>query len=250
MTSGAPFLSIVIPARDEEGCIRDTCNAISARFAREGIGDYEILLVNDNSRDGTEAVLRDLAAADPRIRYVNNGPPHGFGFAVRKGLAEFRGDAVAVVMGDLSDSPDDILAYYRELRNGAECVFGSRFVRGARVERYPLHKLIVNRVANGFIRVLFRLEHNDITNAFKAYRREVIDGIQPLLSSHFNLTVEMPLKTIIRGYRHVKIPVSWTNRKSGVSKLKIKEMGGRYLFIVLYCWLEKKLSRGDYCRPR
>ena len=142
------------------------------------------------------------------------------------------------------------MVYYRTLKEGAECVFGSRFIKGAKVIDYPRHKLLLNRLANTFIRVLFGLDHNDITNAFKAYRREVIEGIYPLLSSHFNLTVEMPLKAIVRGYDYVKVPISWTNRKSGTSKLKIKEMGGRYLFIVLYCWLERKLARGDYHRTQ
>ena len=151
-------------------------------------------------------------------------------------------------MGDLSDSPDDILAYYREMQAGAECVFGSRFIKGARVIDYPRHKLWLNRLANRFIKMLFHLDHNDITNAFKCYRRDVIDGIQPLLSAHFNLTVEMPLKAIVRGFTYKILPISWTNRQAGESKLKIKEMGSRYLFIVLYVWLERKLSRGDYQR--
>jgi dolichol-phosphate mannosyltransferase len=72
--------------------------------------------------------------------------------------------------------------------------------------------------------------------------------MQPLISPHFNLTVEMPLKAIIRGYSYAVIPISWTNRLAGESKLKIKEMGSRYLFIVLYLWLERTLSRGDYHR--
>ena len=121
-------------------------------------------------------------------------------------------------------------------------------MKGSRLVDYPQHKFVLNRMANLFIQMLFRHGLNDTTNAFKAYRREVIDGIQPLLSAHFNLTVEMPLKAVVRGYSYVTIPISWTNRKSGVSKLKIKEMGGRYLFIVLYLWLEKVLSRGDYKR--
>lgn len=244
-----PFLSIVIPAHDEEGSIAATCGSILDRFAREQIEDFEILVVNDHSKDGTEAVLRELAARQPRVRYVNNRGKGGFGWAIRLGLREFRGDAVAIVMADLSDSPDDILTYYRELKKGAECVFGSRFMKGSRIVDYPPHKLVLNRLANRFIKTLFRLDHNDITNAFKAYRRDVITGIQPLLSSHFNLAVELPLKSIVRGYRYVKVPISWTNRTTGASKLKIKEMGGRYLFIVLYCWLEKKLARGDYYRP-
>ena len=111
---------------------------------------------------------------------------------------------------------------------------------------YPFHKLVLNRMANWFIKILFGVKHNDITNAFKAYRRNVIDGIRPFLSHHFNLTVEMPLKAIARGFSFATVPISWTNRKTGVSKLKIKEMSSRYLFIVLYVWLEKHLSRGDY----
>ena len=246
--TAAPFFSIVIPAHNEEGCIRETCDAIVTEFTSAGIADYEILVINDNSTDRTEEILRTLAGNNPAVRYLTNTPPHGFGFAVRKGLENFRGQAVAVVMGDLSDSPKDILEYYHAVKAGAECVFGSRFIKGAKVIDYPGIKYVLNRAANWFIKVLFRIDHHDITNAFKCYRREVIDGIQPLLSHHFNLTVEMPLKAIVRGYQYVKIPISWTNRKTGQSKLKIKEMGSRYLFIVLYCWLEHMLSMGDYRR--
>ena len=248
MTAPAPFFSIIIPAHNEEGCIAATCEAIAARFARDGITDYEICVVNDNSRDRTEEILKELSARIPFVRYVNNSPPNGFGFAIRKGLEAYAGQCACIVMGDLSDSPDDILAYYRAMQAGAECVFGSRFIKDSRVIDYPPHKLWLNRLANRFIKLLFRLDHNDITNAFKCYRRDVIDGIQPLLSAHFNLTVEMPLKAIVRGFTYKILPISWTNRQAGESKLKIKEMGSRYLFIVLYVWLERKLSRGDYQR--
>ncbi len=243
-----PFFSIAIPAHNEEGCIRETCEAILKTFHAEGIRDFEILVINDNSTDGTEAILRDLSRANAEVRYLNNTPPHGFGCAVRVGLREFRGDAVCVVMADLSDSPADILAYYRKMKEGAECVFGSRFMKGGRVVDYPRFKLALNRMANRFIKVLFRIDHDDITNAFKSYRREVIEGVQPLLAKHFNLTVELPLKAIVRGYTYCRIPISWHNRTTGVSKLKVKEMGSRYLFIVLYAWLEKMLSKGDYYR--
>jgi len=242
------FFSILIPAFNEEGCLASSCEAIVEKFREKSITDYEILVVNDNSSDRTLEILKKLCVKHQVIRFVNNEPPHGFGLAIRRGLEEFHGEAVAVVMADLSDSPDDIFVYYQELKNGAECVFGSRFVKGGRVHDYPAHKYILNRMANWFIKVLFGLDYNDITNAFKAYRREVIQGLQPLLANHFNLTVEMPLKAIVRGYRYVKVPISWTNRKSGISKLKIKEMGSRYLFIVLYVWLERSFSKGDYKR--
>ncbi|MBF0123319.1 MAG: glycosyltransferase family 2 protein [Candidatus Omnitrophica bacterium] len=242
------FFSIIVPVHNEEAGIARTCEAIMERFQQESIADYEILLVNDNSSDRTEEAMLQLCAKHGLIRYVNNVPPRGYGLAVRKGLEEFRGETVAIVMADLSESPEDIVRYYRELKKGAECVFGSRFMKGGGVYDYPKHKYVLNRIANWFIKTLFRLEHNDITNGFKAYRREVIAGIQPLLAHHFNLTVEMPLKAIVRGYRYVKVPISWTNRKTGISKLKIKEMGSRYLFIVLYVWLERSFSKGDYKR--
>ena len=207
-------------------------------------------MVNDNSKDNTEAVLQKINQENPRIRYINNYYPNGFGFAVRCGLENFSGDAVAVVMADNSDSPDNMVDYYYKLQEGYDCVFGSRFIKGGKVIDYPRHKLFVNRLANLFIQVLFGLKFNDTTNAFKIYRKEVIEGISPLLSHHFNLTVEMPLKAIVRGYSYTTIPITWRNRTTGVSKLKLKEMGSRYLFIVLSIWLEKHLSRGDYKRKQ
>ena len=242
-------LSIIIPAYNEEDCIESTAHLISERLERDKI-DYEILVVNDNSKDNTEAVLQKINQENPRIRYINNYYPNGFGFAVRCGLENFSGDAVAVVMADNSDSPDNMVDYYYKLQEGYDCVFGSRFIKGGKVIDYPIHKLFVNRLANLFIQVLFGLKFNDTTNAFKIYRKEVIEGISPLLSHHFNLTVEMPLKAIVRGYSYTTIPITWRNRTTGISKLKLKEMGSRYLFIVLSIWLEKHLSRGDYKRKQ
>ncbi|TRU67846.1 MAG: glycosyltransferase [Microcystis viridis Mv_BB_P_19951000_S69] len=242
-------LSIVIPAYNEEDCIESTAHLISERLEEDKI-DYEILVVNDNSKDNTEAVLQKINQENPRIRYINNYYPNGFGFAVRCGLENFSGDAVAVVMADNSDSPDNMVDYYYKLQEGYDCVFGSRFIKGGKVIDYPIHKLFINRLANLFIQVLFGLKFNDTTNAFKIYRKEVIEGISPLLSHHFNLTVEMPLKAIVRGYSYTTIPITWRNRTTGVSKLKLKEMGSRYLFIVLSIWLEKHFSRGDYKRKQ
>jgi len=241
------LFSLVIPAYNEEDSIESTIQNITQALEKENIF-YEVLVVNDNSKDNTELVLQRICNNTLGVRYINNYYPNGFGFAVRCGLENFKGDAVAIVMADSSDSPEDIVHYYRKLEEGYECVFGSRFVRGGKVFDYPRHKLIINRLANLFIKVLFGLKFNDTTNAFKAYRREVIEGISPLISHHFNLTVEIPLKSIARGYNYTVIPITWTNRKTGISKLRIREMGSRYLFIVLSILLEKFLSRGDYIR--
>jgi dolichol-phosphate mannosyltransferase len=202
--------------------------------------------VDDGSTDGTLELVRELSAANPRIRGIASHLPRGFGHTVRVGLERFDGDAVAIVIADGSDAPDDVVVYFRLLESGYDCAFGSRFVRGARVCDYPKFKLALNRMANLFVRMLFRHGYNDTTNAFKAYRREVIETVQPLLSNHFNLTVELPLKAVVRGHSYAICPISWTNRTEGTSKLKLQEMGSRYLFIVLYVWLEHHLSKGDY----
>jgi dolichol-phosphate mannosyltransferase len=239
--------SLVIPARNEAEGIAATVRALTDALDAEPI-DYEVIVVDDASVDGTAEVVDQIARENPRVRSYRSHNPPGFGFAVRAGLDVFTGDAVAIVMADGSDSPRDVIAYYRALEDGHECVFGSRFVRGARVIAYPRTKLILNRIVNAGIRVLFRHGYNDTTNAFKAYRREVIETAQPLLSNQFNLTVELPLKAVARGHEFTVVPISWTNRATGQSKLKLQEMGSRYAFIVLYVWLERLLARGDYRR--
>jgi dolichol-phosphate mannosyltransferase len=241
------LLSVVIPARDEEQNIGVLLVELTRVLGSEHI-DYEIVVVDDGSSDGTAKAVGQCGERDKRVLLVRNTGRHGFGMAVRAGLSAATGDAVAIMMADSSDDSRDLVAYFRLIERGYDCAFGSRFVRDGKVTDYPFHKLILNRLANTFIRLLFGIPFNDITNAFKCYSREALAGMQPLISPHFNLTVEMPLKAIIRGYSYATIPITWTNRKSGLSKLKIKEMGSRYLFIVLYLWLEKHLSRGDYSR--
>jgi dolichol-phosphate mannosyltransferase len=241
------LLSVVIPANDEAESIGATVEAVASELRAERI-PYEIIVVDDASGDETGEVVRAIGARDPAVRCVRSPRSPGFGQAVRTGLDEYTGDAVAIVMADLSDSPKDLVRYYRVLHEGFDCAFGSRFIRGGKVSDYPRFKLILNRLVNFGIRVLFRHGYNDTTNAFKAYRREVIDNVQPLLSNHFNLTVELPLKAFVRGHSYKVVPISWTNREHGVSKLKLQEMGSRYLFIVLYVFLEHHLSRGDYRR--
>jgi dolichol-phosphate mannosyltransferase len=240
-------LSVIMPAHNEVDCVWGTVERLYRALLINGV-PFEIVVINDHSTDGTASVLEELELELPGVRWVNNERPGGFGFALQTGLEAFAGDAVCIVMADASDDPEDVVRYYRKLQEGYECVFGSRFTRKSRVVDYPRHKLLLNRLANWFIKALFRLDYNDTTNAFKCYRREVIAGVQPILSPHFNITVELPLKALTRGYTYAVVPINWYNRATGVSKLKIKEMGSRYLFIVLYVWLEKKLSRGDYHR--
>lgn len=240
-------LSIVIPAYNEEGSIEETLTTLYAALVEENI-DHEIVVVNDNSKDNTLALLEHLQTTTiPTLAIHTNKGPNGFGYAVRYGLERFQGDMVAVMMADLSDDPKDLVAYYRLMvAKNLDCVFGSRFISGGKVYDYPKHKLIINRIANFIIKLSVGIKYNDSTNAFKMYRKHTIEGIKPFLAPHFNLTIELPLKAIIRGYTYEVLPNSWRNRKAGESNLKIQEMGSRYLFILLYVLIEKFFSRNDF----
>jgi dolichol-phosphate mannosyltransferase len=289
------LLSVIIPARDEEGCIASTVEHLHLELELRGV-PHEIVVVDDGSTDRTWKILQEeatrlnaaasvtqvsdsslVAAAThlqpsasgsaltsgPQVsnsgfslrerpavlRPIQNPGPHGFGRAITLGLDSMTGDAAVIFMADESDDCRDVVRYWEKLSEGYDCVFGSRFMKGGGTIDYPPIKLFMNRLANAFVRFLFRHGLNDTTNAFKAYRKEVIDGIRPILSPHFNITVELPLKAIVRGYNFTVIPITWRNRRTGLAKLKIKEMGSRYLFIVLYVWLEKYFSRGDYKKP-
>ena len=241
-----PVLSVIIPAHNEEECIESTLEDLCKILEKETI-DYEVVVSNDHSTDSTGRILDDLCKKNPRIKHIENAKPNGFGFAVRSGFEQAGGEWVAVMMADASDDPRDLVNFYSEgTQKETDAVFGHRFARGGNVVDYPTIKLLLNRLTNWIICLLFAIRYSDVTNAFKLYRRSTLLGLEPLLSPHFNLTVELPLKVIVRGFSYSVIPNSWYNRKTGVSKLKIKEMGSRYWFIILYCLVEKWLSVGDF----
>jgi dolichol-phosphate mannosyltransferase len=241
------LLSVIVPARNEEGCISSMVEHLHLELQMNSV-PHEIVVVDDGSSDRTWEILQELQSRIPMVRPLQNLGQHGFGRAITYGLDRMKGDAAVIMMADESDDCRDVVKYWHLLCEGWDAVFGSRFIKGGGVIDYPGIKLYMNRLANSFIRILFGIKFNDFTNAFKAYRRTTIDGCRPILSPHFNLTVELPLKTIVRDYSWTAMPITWRNRKSGESKLKMKEMGSRYLFICLYAWLEKYFSRGDYRR--
>jgi dolichol-phosphate mannosyltransferase len=247
LTSLLKTLSIIIPSRNEADNLPDCIREICIELIKESI-HHEILVIDDGSTDRTYEVVESLKKEYPSVVYVKNSGENGFGRAVQLGLQAFSGDAVAIMMADRSDSPRNLIEYWEILKEGNECAFGSRFIHGSHIHKYPLVKLLANRIVNTLIRYAFNVDYNDVTNAFKMYSREVIEGCHPIISPHFNLTVEIPLKAIIRGYSWKVIPISWKNREKGVAKLKLKEMGSRYFFIIAYLWLEKYFSRGDYLR--
>ena len=242
-------LSIIIPAKDEQETIYDTITDINIHLKNNQI-DHEIIVINDYSTDSTLEILKSLKKNINQLIIINNSKKSGFGIAIRQGLDIYSGDTVAIVMADGSDSSNDLINFYNESIMEGKCIFGSRFSKGGSTKNYPFLKYILNRMFNNCVRLIFRIRYNDFTNAFKVYTREALEGSKPLISNHFNLTLELPLKIIIRGYNYKILPNSWKNRKAGMSKLKIKEMGSRYLFILFYCLIEKLLTKDDYKKVR
>ena len=240
-------LSVIIPSRNEAENLPQCLAEIYGTLNYYKI-NHEILVIDDGSSDKTKEIINELRSKFITIHYIQNKAENGFGRAVTLGLEKFSGDAVAIMMADRSDSPKNLITYWKCIQDGNDCVFGSRFSRGGKVYNYPLLKLLANRVVNKMIQFAFKIKCNDVTNAFKIYRREVIEGCRPFISPHFNLTVEIPLKAIVRGYSWKVVPISWKNRTKGVAKLKLREMGSRYFFIIAYVWLEKYFSRGDYLK--
>src|SRR6202011_1004566 len=224
------ILSVVIPAYNEEKNIVKCLDELRSVVRDKYHIPYEIVVVDDNSSDGTEAVVRAEMARDPHTRLVKRKPPSGFGRAIRDGLAAVTGDIVVIYMADLSDDPEDVVAYYRKIaKEGYDCVYGSRFIKGSKVVNYPIVKRVVNRIVNKCIQYMFWTRYNDLTNAFKAYRTAVIRDCGPYKASHFNLPLEMSLSALIRRYNIVQIPIRWYGRTWGSSNLRLVQMGRRYL---------------------
>jgi len=239
------MLSIIIPAQDEEEVIEKTIREFNQVLTTRKI-KHEILVVNDHSIDNTCNVLIKLEKEIKELRHINNLSSKGFGTTIIKGLDNFNGDYVTIVMADLSDDPQDLIGYYDKIKEGFDCVFGSRFIQGGKVVGYPRFKLMLNRLGNNFIRLLFWIKYNDITNPFKLYSRETIFGLKPFISRHFNLEVEIPLKAIVRGYSYAVIPNTWRNRTKGLAKFKIIKMGAGYFFVILYCFIENSFNGRYY----
>ena len=239
-------LSVVIPAYNESENIEKTVRAFYDKLKEEHI-EHEILVINDYSRDNTLEVLEGLEKEIPTLRHLTNTAPNGYGYACRKGLENYEGDCVAVTMADLSDDPADLVKYYRTMEEkGCDMVFGDRWCKEAKVVGYPHKKLWLNRLVNHCIRFLFCFKYKDVTNGFKLFSRETMDGLKPFISGQFSLALELPLKGIIRGYSYEVVPNNWYNRELGESNLKLKAMFFRYTFILNYCLNEKLFSMGDY----
>jgi dolichol-phosphate mannosyltransferase len=229
------LFSIVMPAYNEEDVIEETLLELIEYLDHNTDFNYEVVVVNDGSSDQTESILHRLAEQYPPLRPVNNLGDHGYGYAIRKGLDEYHGDAVVIVTSDGADAPRDVAAYFAKINEGYHCAFGSRFAPGARVTNYPKFKLLINRFANRFLALLLRSPYNDFTNGFKCYRREVIDSIQPMVAGQFNITIELAVSAVLGKWSFAVVPNDWAQRVGGESSFHLGKLFKPYLLTLIYC---------------
>ena len=231
------MLSIIIPVRNES----DSLDSIMEHYSKNLSNiDYEVLIVNDFSKDDTLEKARNLFK-NKNFKVLDN-QKEGLGGAINLGIKESSGSNVAIMMADQSDDINDLIKY-NSLINTENCdaILGSRFLKESKVLNYPIQKLVLNRIFNYFVGMIFWNKYNDYTNAFKIYKKRTLEEISPLISESFNIFLEIPLKIISRKYKYKIIPINWTGRTKGVSKFKIRELRSKYLFTLIYCFMEKNL---------
>ena len=232
------MLSILIPVRNETESLQDLVEYFSKNSTKI---NYEVLIINDFSQDDTLAKARTLFSQKKNFRVLNN-IKRGLGGAINLGIKEALGDNVVIMMADQSDDFNDLINYNTLINQGDyDAILGSRFLRGSKVSNYPRQKLILKRFFNYFVSLIFLNKYNDYTNAFKIYKKNILIEISPLISESFNIFLEIPLKIISRKYKYKVIPINWFGRARGTSKFKIKELGSKYLFTLIYCFIEKNL---------
>ena len=232
------MLSIIIPTRNETDNLQDILDNISSKLKEL---DFEVLIINDYSDDDTLSKSEKLFAPHEQFRVLDN-KKKGLGGAINLGIEKAKGEKIVVMMADMSDDLNDLIKYNELMdKENLDAVLGSRFINGSKVKDYPFQKLILNRIFNFFVSIIFLNKYNDYTNAFKIYKKSILKEIMPLVSESFNIFLEIPLKIISRKYNYKIIPISWLGRKKGKAKFKIKELRSKYLFTLIYCFIEKNL---------
>ena len=234
------LLSILIPVRNEQENVHIISNEIENKIENK---NYEIVFINDFSEDNTLNELSNLSKLNNKIIYFNNSKK-GLGGAIDLGIQKSNGKFICIMMSDSSDTVEDLNFYYSEISSeNLDAVFGSRFIKGGKVVNYPKIKLILNRFGNLLAKLLIWSDLNDFTNGFKIYKKNTLLSLYPLVSESFNIFFELPLKTITRGFKYKIVPISYYNRTVGEAKFKIDELGSKYIFTLLYCFLEKILLK-------
>lgn len=232
------MLSIIVPVRNERSNLENILKYFSNNLVNTS---HEVLIINDFSEDDTLQKANELFDTIDNFKVFDN-KKKGLGGAINLGIKKSLGSYIAIMMADESDDINDLIKYNELINSGNyDAILGSRFLKDSKIKDYPIQKLILNRIFNKFVSLIFWNSYNDYTNAFKIYKKSSLLEIMPIISESFNVFLEIPLKIISRNYKYKVIPINWMGRKKGESKFKIKELGSKYLFTLIYCFIEKNL---------
>jgi len=211
-------ISVIIPFKNEREYARVTMEKVES-FLKKEKRDFEIIAVDD-SNDGTWEIIKGFEKRHKRVKAIKGDKPAGYGKALRKGFSLATGDILIPFNGDMCDSLEDLMKYVRVIEGGYDMAFGSRYMEGGRFIDYPSHKIMFSRLGNLFLMAVFRVRCTDITNTFKAFRSEVVEAVRPRAES-YELGLELALKGVRKGFTYKTIPISWTGRKYGRSKMRL-----------------------------
>ena len=222
-------LSLIVPFRNEKEYAKKVIVAIYDYFSGKKI-DFEVIAVDD-STDETWDILKSLEKKYKNFKAVQGDKPPGYGKAIRKGFDRAKGNVLLPFNGDMCDSLDDAVRYLKIIKDeGYDMAFGSRYMKGGKVINYPSNKILVSKLGNLFLKVLFGIKCSDVTNTFKGFSRKSLQVIKPQADS-YEIGLELALKGVKKGLTYKTIPISWTGRKFGVSKMKILKSVKRHFIM-------------------
>jgi len=199
------------------------------------------VLVDDCSTDSTGTLVEEWKRKDPRVKVIHRRGQPGFGKALRDGFKAATGDVVVPFMGDLSDDPLDLIKlYHKVVDEGFDVAVGARWREGGWVWGMPLSKKFFSVAFSKLSRLFLGTPTSDVTNAFKAYRRTVLESLKPKAEG-FEISAELLIKAYFKGFKIADVPVGWKGRKKGVAKLKLLKMGASYLVLLFKSFFNYKV---------
>jgi glycosyltransferase involved in cell wall biosynthesis len=235
---------VIIPCHNEEMNIGPLVTRL-----RELFDDYihEIIPVDDNSKDGTAEVIRQLAERDQRIKPVFRSPPNGVGRAISDGLSAATGEWVLSMDCDFQHLLPEVRDLFDAAAEGGyDVVVGSRFSRHSVLLNYPFMKIVANRGFHTLAQFVLLRRFRDLTNNLKLMRREVVENLQ-LNAPHFAVNAETGLQPLLMGYAIKEVPISWINRTPdmGSSSFRLLKVGGGYWRVLWDLW-RRTFADGPY----
>jgi dolichol-phosphate mannosyltransferase len=241
-------VSFVVPAFNEEMNVPRLVDAI-VQFYDEYI--HEIIIVNDNSRDGTAEVALEVAKREPRVKLVNRGPPNGVGRALRDGFAAATGQYILTMDCDFVQILPEMRDLFDAIANGRDGAIGSRFSHDSVLINYPFLKILCNRAFHVLVKLLLLPKVRDVSNNLKLYRSEILKNLK-IEEPHFAANLETGLKPLLAGYDVEEVPVSWINRtvEMGSSSFRIVSVAPNYLMsLVRIIWRSWRAGNPTTIKP-